>query len=364
MLIVSDLHLHTFKAFNDKSAEMNTRLRATANVLKQILKYADEHEVGRIVFVGDVFETKNVIEAHTNNILHHFVFKCRSREIDCIFIPGNHDISSTSDETITLLNQFSYLENCVVCKEPTILDNAMFGGLANCICIPFRRNVSTIPGIIKKQVEMLKNSKFRTDECYNLLFYHGAVLGAKISNREFLDTRHAISHEDLMPDFFDYVFLGHFHKHQKVGVSNVKYVGSPLQHDMNDAGDKKGFYHLDMRMGKLSFVPTEYPKFIQLEIKDKSELDSINVLDTENYYHIKVKCPDVTREMLQYNSHNVKVTFDVLKNNLKRINIDLPDNGETFNITETLKEYIDIKYTGDLDKSELLSMGMKFLEEK
>ena len=93
-------------------------------------------------------------------------------------------------------------------------------------------------------------------------------------------------HSELF-DPFDIVFCGHIHTHEVIG--KVVVVGSPLQNDQGDKGDKKGFLVYDTETKKLERIFTNYPEFYT---KPAGEPDP----DDFNYY---VEVPTLLSEVTQ-----------------------------------------------------------------
>lgn len=353
MLITADVHLHTFKAFADKKSEMNSRLINTLSTLDQILDYAIKSNDKKIIMVGDTFETKNMVEAVTNNHFSDWVQKCKAAGVELIILVGNHDISSLGDERITLLYPLKYSENVTLINEPMMIP---FTGGTLCF-VPFRRNQDVVREMINNVMRTAKkHNEGSVDPQMNILFYHGAVLGATISNREFLDQAAAISLEDLHPEFFDQIFLGHFHIHQKL-ADNCRYVGSPLHHDLNDAGTQKGFYHFDLNANKLKFVKTKYPAFIKVEI-EKEEDWTTQLLNDYDYFVVTVN-EDVAVSQKFYSMPNVKIHKQSKRTKQQRLEIEYKAN-EKLDSSKLVDAYVGHIKT-KLDAERLKSLGKEIL---
>jgi DNA repair exonuclease SbcCD nuclease subunit len=352
MLITADVHLHTFKAFADKKSEMNSRLKNTLSVLDQMLNYTIKHNDKQIIFVGDTFETKNVVEAITNNNLADWLNKCHEAEVEVILLVGNHDISSLGDESITLLHPLNYFPNVKVINQATMIPFE-YGTLS---FVPFRRSQETCRAMINEMVaKVSEHNKGSVDEQINFLFYHGAVVGAKISNREFLDAKAALSIADLHPNFFTQVFLGHFHQHQKL-MDNVRYVSAPLHHDANDSGDTRGFYHYDLKENKLKFVKTKYPSFIKLDVNEESDWGQ--EIDDYNYYIITV-AESLRVPPQLYSMPNVKILKQNKRTKIQRLEIEYKAS-EKINIPQTIETYVGHINKAGLDQRKLIEMGISF----
>jgi DNA repair exonuclease SbcCD nuclease subunit len=289
----------------------------------------------------------------TNNHFADWIYDCKHNDIEVIILVGNHDISSLGDERVTLLHPLQYFDNVKLINEPYsgVFPNGTIS------FVPFRRNQDVVREMINNVTEQAKRHNANcVDQQVNFLFYHGAVLGAKISNREFLDENEALAVEDLHPEFFDQVFLGHFHKHQKVS-DNVRYVGSPLHHDLNDAGDQKGFYHYDLTENKLKFVKTKYPSFVKVEIESSEDWNrEFNDFD---YYVInvneEVSVPDKFNSM-----SNVKIHKFNKRVKQQRMDIEYKAT-EKLDSNKLVEAYVNHLNNEKLDKDRLIRMGRELL---
>lgn len=335
IIVTADIHNKLFGAYAaEKSTINNSRFKAIRDVLDQILAHALKIDARAIVIVGDIYDTKNIIESYVYNTFWDFCVRVGEERIELFLIAGNHDISSLGDENITLLHAFKSLRHVHVVDEPTVFANDMFGGYCNCVMVPFRRDVNICRKYIESARMTIENNKdevFRkNNDPINLLFYHGAITGAKLTNREFSDEKNSISLKDLSPDFYDLVFLGHFHTHQKL-AENVRYVGSPLQHDMSDADNQHGFYEVDMKNFKISFINTTYPAFHKVVIERREDIHKIDALLANDYYDITVTTDDVTEKDVKHlrTKSNIKIAFE--------------------NSGEAVETRIDIKVDTDID---------------
>lgn len=364
ILFFSDLHLHLFGAFAaNKDTEENTRFQAICNVLKQIKDYAITNKIEIVVVNGDIFETKNVVECHVNNTFWDWCVSLSNEGIKVILNIGNHDIASLGNENQTLLYPYRDIPNVEVIDRPKIFaqESKLMQGFANLCVVPFRRKKQTVATILQEMVaEMRANPetyKGNSDPA-NILVYHGAVIGAKLKGTECNDEKNAVRPEYLFKDYFDIIILGHFHIRQKL-TDNIYYTGSPLHHDMGDTGNQKGFYVLDIRNGKMEFVPTKYPEFREIIIDTKDDLRKCNSLDTYHYYTIRNRARDVSPKELKFSSHNIRVKNEIDEGSLTRIEDIRVDT----DINTIIDKYVELKNTEGLIKSELKFIGKEYTSE-
>ena len=357
MIITADTHLHIFSAFA-KNDNKSSRLEETLKVMDSIYDYAMEHKVKTIVINGDIYETKNVVEALTNNSFVDWVSKVDEAGIKLFLNVGNHDIASLGDESITLLYPFSKFKNVEVIFNSTTYDSSWFNGYFSCSFVPYRRDMTKCREDISELRTALEGEKLANNPL-NFLFYHGSIFGAKITNREFLDETKSLTLEDLHPDFFDQVFLGHFHKHQEL-AKNVRYTGSPLHHSLNDAGDTRGFYHYNPKKDTLEFIRTTYKSFNKVEISCIEDLEALTDLDDDNYHTIKVITDNIDKDRLQFKNTNIKVVWDIKKARLNKYDEDI--SIISIDKVELLEKYINLNNGDKLKVKKLISLGIEYLE--
>ena len=96
---------------------------------------------------------------------------------------------------------------------------------------------------------------------YNVMTTHAAIKGAEEAS--WGEFKEQSIPADLLDSKFDYIALGHYHKHIKVR-DNAYYSGSPERMNMREIDDTKGF--LDVRLGSLPprHVPTRVRPMIDM----------------------------------------------------------------------------------------------------
>lgn len=107
--------------------------------------------------------------------------------------------------------------------------------------------------------------------------------------------------EDLMPDYFSAVYLGHFHKYQLLGgYDHVMYTGAPIQHSFSDEGEQKGFIEAIVVGNKVvsKFIPLQFfyqsgqviPTFHTIKYpENKDDIQTYLEQDGETYFRFLVE---------------------------------------------------------------------------
>jgi DNA repair exonuclease SbcCD nuclease subunit len=83
-----------------------------------------------------------------------------------------------------------------------------------------------------------------------------------------------ISIKDLVPDVYDFVLLGDYHRHQFLGENSL-YLGAPFPKSFNDT-NSVGVWLLDLNGPEVTLeslsLPSIYPQYRSWTIKDRSNL--------------------------------------------------------------------------------------------
>jgi DNA repair exonuclease SbcCD nuclease subunit len=252
-LIFSDLQTNDWREFSISLPNgLNSRFADQLNVLDEISTRGSDV----LIHTGDLFETlsekinKSVFLAVYDKIARI------ARKTVVILLIGNHDWLNRT-ETSHLLEPFKEIDNVVVIDKPCV---QRFDGI-DLLLMPYTRYNFT-----SKLEEMLPflNRKKR------FLFTHQGVSGAMVGYRDII-LREDLSLEAFHPEYFDYVFNGHFHKHQRM-LSNFVIVGSPIQRDFGERNDKKGYLLFDTETLDLVHYETQAPKFFKVEVTENGEV--------------------------------------------------------------------------------------------
>lgn len=261
----ADLHLgfkYRTKSLKERSDERKNELFDT---FERLIRYANEHEIDLIIISGDLFERELLTYTETKlimNIIDSYYGKI-------VLSAGNHDFY-TDDY---LYNNFT--KNLFVFKSNTvqrydIAENLHIYGAS------WINNYES--GFNFEKLE-LDNTKFNVFTC------HGDVDDAK----------YKIDISPISKSGFDYIALGHIHKHGKM-CENAYYAGSIEPLDFGELGEH-GFYEVDTTSGEVNFTPFASREFkcVEIIISEDDEFDSIiHKFDElskkdKDFYRVKIK---------------------------------------------------------------------------
>jgi exonuclease SbcD len=329
----------------DPETGLNSRVVDYLRRMDDMVAYATEHDVDLIIFAGDAFKTR------TPNPTYQREFAYRIRELSqlapIVMLIGNHDIApailrASSIEIYSTLG----VPNVWVAEEYTTQRISTKNGdvIIGTAPYPMRARIleklkNTAGMSIADTEKMLEgalvdilqgladeaDSKANGDDIPRLLVGHFTVGGAMVgSERQIMLGRDVnIPKSVLAVNQWDYVALGHIHKHQNLthGQTNVPpvvYSGSIERIDFGEEGDEKGFCWVELARHETvwRFVPVKARPFVTIKAdlrQDPSPTETI--IHKINQYDLRGA---VVRVLLQFKPEtearfNEKAVFDALK---------------------------------------------------
>ena len=283
-----DFHGNKFKEFDEPSSITGSkRLDIQVDALNQIKSYCLNNSIKILAFSGDFYNTRGKVDTVVYNALYDCIKDIGKAGITVLMIAGNHDQYDNSDVPDNSLHPFKELQNVFVYDQPTMLEGIPGTDIKECniACVPYSKNIEGIKNWVKGASEIskvcLENTGIPT-----VLLMHAGVSGAFVGTDNY-PLSDAFTPEELFPDIFKYIILGHFHKPQYLsGYNNAFYTGSPLQHSFSDEGEQRGFYVVDTsKRWDIQFVPIKSPMFYTINFEDLETM-GIDLLKDGNYIRI------------------------------------------------------------------------------
>lgn len=211
-----------------------------------------------------------------------------------------------------------------------------------------------------------------------VLAAHGTVFGATYgSERSVLLGQELIIPRSVVANpAFDYVALGHIHKHQVLRDADppVVYAGSIERIDFGEEKEQKGFVVVQLEKGsaQFEFIPLEVRSFLTMEVEANGEDPTAQVLETIAAHDIEDKVvrlivhTTAEKEPLLRDSeifqalgeafHIAAVNKDVERSIRLRLG---SRNYEEMTPREILKTYLEVKQV----PSERAEVLMKYADE-
>jgi exonuclease SbcD len=301
----------------DPETGIHSRLLDFSKAFAHCIDAAIAHNVDFFLFSGDAYKTINPSPTQ-QRLLLQALLRLQQAGIPVIIIVGNHDnpLSFGKANTLDIFGDLP-LTGFHVISKPTTLQLQTKNGPVNIVGIPWptrnsislaqrhtAKSATEITAYISQSVaHIIKEYARALDPSIPaVLGGHLTVSSGIFSGSE----KRAIYGNDpvflpsqLAIEPFDYVGLGHLHRHQNLnphGYPAIVYSGSIERVDFGEHKEEKGFCLVTIKeKGAASYEFIEVPTrpFIQLELKlkpDENQTDQIlNALGKKNITDAVIK---------------------------------------------------------------------------
>ena len=292
ILHFADLHLgvELYGRLNQETG-LNTRLEDFLASLDRLVEYALESRVDLVIFCGDAYKNREPTQTQQREFARR-IRRLSESNIPVFLLVGNHDLPTafgraTSTEIFDTLG----VKNVYVSNKPEIYRIVTPSGALQIASLPWlRRNTlytrDEIKGLSIEQVNRKISEKLTSIVAYHasrvdpeipaILAAHITVTGAKLGSERSmsLGNEPSVLASNLANHAFDYIALGHIHRHQVMHPDPpVVYSGSLDRIDFGEEEDEKGFYEIEIKKGSGSkydvsynFHPIEGRRFLTIRI--------------------------------------------------------------------------------------------------
>jgi exonuclease SbcD len=383
----------------DTATGLHTRLQDFAQCLAFAVDTALERGIDAVLFAGDAYKHATPNPTH-EGIFAEQMKRLADAQIPVIMVTGNHDIPASFGRA-SALNIFHTLggkESFLVAEKPCLSRIETKSGPFQVACFPWPtrhvlltkdeyKNLSDeeITRIIEEKCEHRIN-KFARDldpALPSVLLAHLVVADAIYSGSE----RSTIIGKDpvllqgvLKNPAFDYVALGHIHKHQDLhvqGQPHVVYPGSLERIDFGEAQDEKGFCLVSLKKQESAyeFIKTPARPFVKIEI-DVSTRDfpTEAIVQKIATYTLKDAVVRVTYRVAEPQKELIDVQriYAALEDafliagvtqKTEEIRTQRPRISDDLSIADTLAQYLDLTPELQTMKDELREYATRLIRE-
>jgi len=290
----------------DPATGLSSRLSDFLSALDQLVDYAIENKVDLIVFCGDAYKSREPSQTQQREFAKR-INRLSTGGIPIFLLVGNHDLpNAIGRATTTEIFDALTVKNVYVASRPDIHTIPTHSGPIQIAALPWLRRSAllsneqsknlTIDQLNDKAREVLTNiitaKAAELDPALpSILAAHVWVTEARIGSERLMTIgqEHTLLVSNVANPAFDYVALGHIHRHQVLHESPpVVYAGSLERVDFSEAEDDKGFYVVDIepegedgkRQVSYRFHPIKGRRFttITAEIKPDDDDPTTTVL--------------------------------------------------------------------------------------
>ncbi len=289
VLHFADLHLGVENYGRpDPATGLHSRLADFLRSFDELIEYALQEPVDLVLFAGDAYKSRDPNPTHQREFARR-IYRLGTAGIPVFLLAGNHDIPSTYGRANTL-DIFATLEvpNVYVGRKPGVHDIPTRCGPVQVVALPWivrshlvareehkNRSLSEIQDLTLAKLQCILEEQVAALErdVPTILAVHGAVQGAVYgSERSVMLGQELVLPLGLLRNAaFDYVALGHIHRHQQLSQNPpVVYSGSLDRIDFGEEQEAKGFVVVEVEKGRAEYqfrALTGTRRFVTIEVQ-------------------------------------------------------------------------------------------------
>jgi len=372
ILHFADLHLGVESYGRiDPDTGLSSRFLDFLAALDQVVDYALENKVDLVLFCGDAYKSREPSQTQQREFAKR-INRLSTSDIPIFLLIGNHDLpNAIGRATSTEIFDTLAVKNVYVSNRPDIYHIPTNSGTIQIASLPWLRR----SGLLTK--EDTKNLNFdqinqRLQQVLtniitanipkldpklpSILAAHVWVSSAQVGSERSMTIgqEHMLLLSNVANPAFDYIALGHIHRHQVLSDNPpVVYPGSLERLDFSEEEDDKGFYlveiepdkETDKRRVSFDFHQVSGRRFLTINI-------GIEPPDTE-------PTSTVLRAIAEQE--------DRIRDAIVRLNISLPAETEgqlrDNDIRNMLKETYHFTIAKDIQRETRLRLGKWTAEE-
>ena len=293
ILHFADLHLGVESYGRlDPATGLSSRLLDFLKALDQVVDYALESKVDLVLFCGDAYKSREPTQTQQREFAKR-ISRLSTNGIPIFLLIGNHDLpNAIGKATTTEIFDTLVVKNVYVSNRPQIYRIPTSSGEVQIVSLPWLRRSALL------SKEETKNLTFdqmnqRLQQALTqviaakaqeldprlpaILAAHVWVSGATVGSERSMTIgqEHALLLSNVAHPAFDYIALGHIHKHQVLSHNPpVVYAGSLERLDFSEEEDDKGFYLVEIepdnetgkRRVSFDFHPVVGRRFVTINV--------------------------------------------------------------------------------------------------
>lgn len=294
ILHFADLHLGVESYGHlDPATGLPTRLVDFLKALDQVVDCAIENRVDLVLFCGDAYRSREPTQTHQREFARR-INRLSTAGTPIFLLVGNHDLpNAIGRATTTEIFDTLAVKNVYVSNRPDVYQIPTRNGVIQVASLPWLRRSALLSREESKNLtlEQLNQrleqavstviasiiSKLKP-ELPTVLAAHVWVAGARVGSERsmIIGQEYTLMLSEVAQPTFDYVALGHIHKHQVLSTSPpVVYSGSLERLDFGEENDEKGFYLVEIdparergkRVISFDFHPVAGRRFLTINVE-------------------------------------------------------------------------------------------------
>lgn len=277
----------------DPESGLNTRLIDFRQSLEAAIQTALDEGIDLAVFAGDAYKTRDPRQTDQREFAA-CIRKLTDAGVPVVLLVGNHDMPAIRGRANAIeIYRTLGVTNVHVIYKPEILLIETRAGTVRIAAMPYLIKGYSLAReefqgkTLDETREMLETKyadyiaaladdvREANDAIPTIFMGHFWVQGAKLSawqDSYLTRTEPQVPLASLLDPAWDYVALGHIHKHQDLnpsGQPHVVYSGSPDRIDFGEKDERKGFVLVELQKGKTEYRYVELPgsrRLLEIEV--------------------------------------------------------------------------------------------------
>ncbi len=284
----------------DPQTGLSTRLKDFLYTYDYLVSFAIENKVDLVLFCGDAYKSRDPSQTHQREFAKRIDELARA-DIPVFLLVGNHDLPHTLGKA-SALEIFPTLQvpNVHIGERLQTFKIQTKNGPIQILAVPWIRKGSFLAreetkGLTAEQInesiqqQLTEAIKMEADSLDPtipaILAAHVSLDKATTSSEQsmMLGKDHVLFYSNVALPVFEYVALGHIHKHQIIGHKPMAvYSGSLQRIDFGEEKDTKGFCIIEIdpeqqqgeRLKNFEFIPVDARRLITIKVEiENSDAD-------------------------------------------------------------------------------------------
>lgn len=387
----------------DSNSGLNSRVVDFLRRLSQVIDLALEREVDVCIFAGDAYKNQRPNPTFQREFGRR-IKRLADEGVPTVLLVGNHDMA-TADRAASSLDIFGVLDvpgiivadreavHQITCRrgQPLQVATVPYPQRSRLLAREQYQNMTLddldleIGRILSDNLADLAAEVKERPDVPAVLTAHLSVSEAKQgSEQSVMIGRDVVVLKSLLADpAWDYVALGHIHKHQELNQGQhppIVYCGSLERIDFGEEGERKGFVMVQLERGRAAweFIPVDARRFLTIRLDvTQSDDPMTDILDELGQHRVGgavvrliIKATETQevllddkaiRQALREASYIASITRDIDRVQLRRLG---GVAAEELTPKEALELYLDSKETPAERKAELLRYAEAIFREE
>jgi len=405
ILHTADIHIgYTTHGKLDAESGLNTRLLDFQRAFEFMSRYAVEQQVDLFLFCGDAFRDASPSPTEQKIFSECLKPLCEAG-IPVVMLVGNHDHPFAYGKAHALQIYGDLLSNVTLISKPGEYDIQTKSGTVRIIGLPWpvKSNIFSKKEFSELSPEALRDKiheiyvnfvSLKAEELRDnppdfpvIVAGHLHLDTAKItenSERQTLLTKDPLfAVSSLAKKEFQYVALGHIHKHQNLNEGSlppVVYSGSPERISFNEWQQPKGFVEVEINEEKevnYRHIETPTRSFISIEVDVTDTHEPMpRILEkcqkqnvTDGVVRVKIRCKEEQKSKILLSEIKESLSEAFIISQLqvevveKANRLRQPGITKTLSIQEALDTFIETDQTMRTKKEAVLSVAAELMNE-